>query len=355
MLTSLSIPRPTPRRLLLTGVGMLLALGSLCPRAIAQQITQARIVEILESDQVFIQGRKARRNDSARLGQQIRTQRARAGLRFDVPAGVRMGYNSSVIVGSDCIRLERGRLMVSGSTNRRGCLGSVVAATRGTVYVMELDNQNRGRITVLEGIVDVFDTKDASGTTTTLNAGQTVTVTLDGGVGKVAPATEEQLRDIGETLFQGFNDPLPDLEKVAIIRQPGTGFTSTFLNDAIVGGDSFDRTFDPQKNKPSVNIDGVSVQGTFVRTGQNTAIFVPNATGSPIRTISIDFDRRTISIDGESGVANSLGLSNRNASGTVILQNGQAVRVEVFNVELEEPQIGQPYPGSLTTGRVLDR
>jgi hypothetical protein len=69
----------------------------------------------------------------------------------------------------------------------------------------------------------------------------------------------------------------------------------------------------------------------------------------------VDFDAQTISINGISGISSSVGLSGSNASGTVILRNGEAIRLQVFDVELKEPRIGTPFRGSLIRGVVRDR
>ena len=104
-------------------------------------------------------------------------------------------------------------------------------------------------------------------------------------------------------------------------------FATTFLRDALSGTDS---DFDGQRGRPSVTILNPQVTlGTFVRTGEVSGIFVPDDTPTPI-PISIDYDNRTISINGESGISNNAGLSGNNAAGTVILPGGRVIRVEVF-------------------------
>jgi hypothetical protein len=336
----------------------------------AQPIRQATLVEILDGDQVFIQDRRARVNQVANLGEQVRTQQARAGLRFNVGAGIRLGRNSSVVVGGGCIRLNRGKVLVAGATaGNRGCLKSVVAATRGTVYIMELEDSGQGRITVLEGAIEVSNSERPNTQQVALAAGQAVDTTISGDVGAAFQVPQDQLNKLAAPLLEGFQQTLPDLQKIAIARRD-RGFTSTFLQEAIGGGDSFNRNFDPQKGQASINFDGDPVFGTFVRNplNPNTGTFTPTGTTFQI-PISVNFDNRTLAIGDFNGVVSSLGLSGSNATGTVILntvqtltipgtsvtQTGQAVRIEVFDVGFEEPQPGQIYQGSLSIGRIRDR
>jgi len=331
----------------------------------AQQITQATIVEILDGDQVYIQDRKVREQAVAKLGEQVRTQQARAGLRFNIGAGIRLGRNSSVVVGGGCIRLNRGTVLVAGATaGNRGCLRSVVAATRGTVYIMELEDSGQGRITVLEGAIEVSNPERPEIQQMALAAGQAVDTAISGDVSPAFQVPQDQLNKLAAPLLEGFQQSLPDLEKISIARRD-RGFASTFLQEAIGGGD-----FDPQKGRESTDFTGDSISGTFVRdrTNTNTGTFTPTGTTLQI-PISVNFENRTVAINGFSGVASSLGLSGNNATGTVILNNSQtftipgisvaqpiqAVRIEVFDVGFENPKPGQIYQGSLSIGRIRDR
>ncbi len=129
-------------------------------------------------------------------------------------------------------------------------------------------------------------------------------------------------------------------------------FATTFLRDALSGTDS---DFDGQRGRPAITILNPQVTlGTFVRTGETTGVFVPDGTQTQI-PIAIDYNNRTISINGESGISNSAGLSGNNAAGVVILPGGRVIRVEVFGTNGEEPPENVPFRGSLTTGIAPDR
>jgi len=139
----------------------------------------------------------------------------------------------------------------------------------------------------------------------------------------------------------------------AISRQARelAGFGRTFLRDALSGSDS---DFSGQRGAVNaIVINPVVTPGTFTRTGENTAVFTDaNQNRIPIR---VDFGKGRISINGNSGVANTAGLSGNNAVGTVVENGGRVVRVQVFGVGGNEPGIGQSFRGSLTTGIAPDR
>jgi hypothetical protein len=82
------------------------------------------------------------------------------------------------------------------------------------------------------------------------------------------------------------------------------------------------------------------VEGVYERTGGRTFQFIPND-GTRSIPIQIDPDERTIQIDGQSGIDNSAGLSGNNASGTIILRDGRAIRGEIFDID-GEFEIGPP-------------
>ncbi|MCW6036272.1 hypothetical protein K4A83_08300 [Spirulina subsalsa FACHB-351] len=207
-----------PFRYSLLGLILVLILSLLPLTTFSQPITQATIAEILDSDQVFIQNQKVSLNSIAEQGQQIRTEQARAGLKFINNAVIRIGNNSSFIVGSHCIQLERGQLLISG--NQRGCIGSIVAVTRGTIYVLEIDEETgEGTIQVLEGAVEVSDPEDPEIEPKTIEAGYKIQVLPSGLLGIIEQLTTGDLtRLLQGQLFQGFRIPIPNLNN--IIKPP---------------------------------------------------------------------------------------------------------------------------------------
>lgn len=117
-----------------------------------QGITQATVKEIIDGTQVFIQNQQAKVNDVAQLRQRVRTGDARAELTFNNGVVARLAKNSILTVGQ-CARLQRGTLLVNGAAN--GCTSSIVAAVRGTTYVLEVDASGKQEVKVLEGEVVV--------------------------------------------------------------------------------------------------------------------------------------------------------------------------------------------------------
>jgi hypothetical protein len=330
--------------------------------ATAQQIRQATIREILDGKQVFIQDRQAQENDVSTEGQVVRTIAARAGLLFDVDAGIRLGQNSSLTVGSECIQLIQGQVMVAGTVGRNGCVGTLEVRSLSTVYIMQLDAQNQALVVVLEGSVEVFSTQNPD-VKVTVGAGQGVTTAADGTLattvtGDVAvnQLSQSQLETIAAPLVEGFQVPLPNLERVAFLQQRNRGFRPTFLQDALLGREGSFEYFDGQRGQSSASIRILqSTTGTFIRDGETSGVFIPDDSPAAVVPISVDFDANTISIGGTEGIANSVGLSGNGASGTVVLKNGQVIRVEVFDVGKKEPGIGVPFRGRLINGTIRDR
>jgi hypothetical protein len=196
---------------LLGGLCFVLLLGLPHRPAIAQ-INQARVREILDGNQVYIEQKQAVVNDLAQLRQKIRTAgTSRAGLTFNNGAAGRLGRNASLIVGQ-CVEVERGQLVVSGPAN--GCLSGFSVAVQGTMYVMERDPENKeklGTFTVLEKAVQIKK-QDADETVvpTRVNQGQRVSILPNGELGPIENITPEEFADtLNGPLFEGYQEPLP--------------------------------------------------------------------------------------------------------------------------------------------------
>ncbi|WP_155523464.1 hypothetical protein [Nodosilinea nodulosa] len=122
-----------------------------------QAISAATVTEILDSNQVYIQNRAAQVNSVAQQRQQVRTQDARASLRFNNGAVARLAHNSSLVIGQ-CAQLNRGTLLVNGALN--GCSTSTLAGVRGTIYTIEVTEAGETTIQVFEGTVVVTKNPD---------------------------------------------------------------------------------------------------------------------------------------------------------------------------------------------------
>lgn len=130
-----------------------------------------------------------------------------------------------------------------------------------------------------------------------------------------------------------------------------------FVRNALNGVDSgFSDVDDFRGDSTTIGlIDPQRTPGTFTRTGENTAIFQPSNATDPARPIEVDFDARSVTIDGRTGISNDFGLNGNNATGTVIFENGNATRIDVLDVNGSEPAIGETFQGTFTSGLAPDR
>ncbi|WP_164674461.1 FecR domain-containing protein [Spirulina subsalsa] len=376
-------------------------------KTLSQPITQARIVEILDSDQVFIQNQRVRVNALARQGQQIRTGQARVSLRFDNNAVLRLGRNSSFIIGSRCVQLQRGQVVISG--NAQGCVGSVVAITRGTIYVMEIEEETEeSTIQVLEGIVqvveseqDLEDLDDEEGQI--LEAGNQIKVFADGILGTIERISSNQFNNLlrGQ-LFRGFRIPLPNFENI-IRPLSDRGFTPNFIRQAINGvtnplGHLSNRQTRRRLNPrfsltdaeflSEIGNTSTIITGSFTvkeyGTGIGNQLFRDSGTfqddsgrinvtittqrgnqptqvnlSSPIEmngiVISPNATQTGALINGVPAQNVTFGLSGNDAILTVIGQDGQVFQVRVFGVNNQQPKGGDRFPGAFILGPLPDR
>ena len=197
-------------------LGVALTIALVAIEAIAQ-VDLAILTEILgDNNEVFIENQVAQENDDATLGEEVRTEQARAQLDFNTGASGRMTENSAIVVGQ-CIEVQEGVVVASGPAN--GCLSGFAVGVQGTTYLMSADEDGIGTITVLEGEIQLApqdnpDDPDAL----TINAGQRVTGLTQGLA--LAEITIEQITQeeyeaiITGPLFRGYENPLPDQDKI---------------------------------------------------------------------------------------------------------------------------------------------
>jgi hypothetical protein len=152
-------PSPPTR---LRALGSALLAGALAalslpaaPPARAAVIQSAQVRRLIDGREVFIDGRTARPGNVARSGQQLRTGRSRAELLFDGRTVGFMGRSSVLNVGSQCLRLDRGAVLMSGP--QKTCLGSKVLGVRATTTIVSTDSEGFYNVAVLEGTAYVDD------------------------------------------------------------------------------------------------------------------------------------------------------------------------------------------------------
>ena len=181
------------------------------------QINIAILLEILgDENEVFIEDQVAQESDDAALGEEVRTEQARAQLSFNNGAAGRIDENSSIVVGQ-CIEVEQGAIVASGPAN--GCLSDFAVGVEGTIYLMQVDQDNIGQINILEGQVqlrrqDNLENPDPL----IIEAGQKATglvqdLALEDVV--IEPLTKEEYEAIiTGSLFRDYRDQLPDEDKI---------------------------------------------------------------------------------------------------------------------------------------------
>lgn len=364
--------------------------------SVAQQVTRATIIEILDSDQVFIQNKKARKNDVVQVGQQVRTAQARTGLRFNNNASIRLGRNSSFIVGSQCVQLRGGQAVIAGGV--RGCIGSVIAVTRGTTYTLDVGEQGEGKIQVLEGRIEIYDLENPDFKIVTVSAGQEINISPSGEIGAINPMSQAEVEStLTGQLFQGFEIPLPGSNRLSDLTQSNEqeGFTETFLTGALGGmsdplngfGIRSSLSSNPSLSSNTIgepvpalsnssSIDGTftiikfggsEVIGTFtdnsgnatsirvVRTPSKTRIQVSPTITIGGTTLGIDNPATTPLINGVPAIDFSFGLSGNDAVVTVVGQDGQIFRATAIGIGGKRPNPGDSFPGVLSVGNVPDR
>jgi len=115
----------------------------------AAPFKQALIKNIVQGNEVYINKQQAKINALAKTGQTLSTGNSRAELLFDKSAVGFLGQSSLITLGSDCYRLQSGKVLVNG--NQPACIGSKVLGIRGTTYVLSAMSDDTYTLSVLNG------------------------------------------------------------------------------------------------------------------------------------------------------------------------------------------------------------
>ncbi|ERT07867.1 fecR family protein [Lyngbya aestuarii BL J] len=238
------------------GVALTITLAAI--PAIAQ-IDIAILTEILgDNNEVFIENQVAQENDDAALGEEVRTEQARAQLDFNTGASGRMTENSSIVVGQ-CIEVQQGVVVASGPAN--GCLSGFAVGVQGTTYLMSADEDGIGTITVLEGQIQLAlqDNPDDPNALV-ISGGQRVAGLTQGLA--LADITIEQITKqeyeaiITGPLFRGYQNPLPDQDKIDEICK-------RLYGSCVAVGSQPPQPPQPQPSQPSEPPNGTPVRGLW--------------------------------------------------------------------------------------------
>lgn len=184
------------------------------------QINLATLINIVgQDDKVFIENQVAQVSDQAALGDQVRTEQARAQLDFNTGATGRLVENSTITVGQ-CVEVQQGVLVASGPAT--GCVVGFSAGVQGTIYVVTAQTINNipvGAINVLEGEIRLSaQTNPNDPNARIIREGQQVTGLTQGlnlsevAIRQISKKEYEAL--ITGPLFKGYPEPLPGQEKI---------------------------------------------------------------------------------------------------------------------------------------------
>lgn len=210
-LTSLGLESLGPESLGLAGLAGALLL-TLLPPLPARSAERAVIQEILDGDQLFVDGQKARVNQKATAPDDVSTKASRGALAFPAGAVGRINRFSRMRLGQSCFLLESGQVLVSGKA--AGCTRSARLSVRGTNYVLEVDEQGESQLSVLEGTVEVEPLKDGIPTgsgPTTVQAGQKLRLSAQGVIlALLGLSSGDYDAILRGPLFDGFRLPLPN-------------------------------------------------------------------------------------------------------------------------------------------------
>jgi len=198
----------------------------------------AVVVEILDGDQVFVDGRKARLRERASAPDAVSTGESRGALSFSSGAMGRINRFSRLRLGQSCYLLETGVVLVSGRA--AGCTRSARLSVRGTNYLLEVDPQGEAQLSVLEGSVEVEPLRDGVPTGAagqTVQAGQRLRLSAEGLILSLLSLSSGDYDAILRgPLFEGFRLPLPNLGGLeSYLRRYHPGVSLPSLPAAVPG------------------------------------------------------------------------------------------------------------------------
>lgn len=173
------------------------------------RITEATIAEIV-GRQVLINRRLVGQNDTARLGERIQTTGARAELKLNNGAIARLGSNSALVLGSQCLQLQQGQVLISGASS--ACTPNVDANVREATYLLEKLEGNKTHYTVLEGEIELSNPQIPNLAPVSLQKGQDIIIESDGRFNPTQSLSSDRYVEVlnGE-LMKDFPTPLPNL------------------------------------------------------------------------------------------------------------------------------------------------
>ena len=198
----------------------------------------ARIQEILDGNELYVDKKQAKLNQLAYRPELISTKESRGSISFSTGAQARISKNSQLRLGSDCARLTRGQMLISGKHNT--CVGSVKMSVRGTHYLVEVIEDGSTEVAVLDGQMSF----GPSGSGSVLREGspkfaqrEVLRFAPDGELlGRRCMVEADYKRYLAGDLIKGFFFPLPMIQNLVSslsLNVPGANQILLLLN---VGG-----------------------------------------------------------------------------------------------------------------------
>ena len=203
--------------------------------ALAAPRSDARVQEILDGNELYIDQKQAKVNQLAYRPELISTKQSRGSVAFSSGAQARINKNSQLRLGSDCARLTQGQMLVSGKQNT--CVGAVKMSVRGTHYLVEVIDDGSTEVAVLDGQMS-FSPGD---TATKLRPGsqefaqrEVLRFAPDGQLlSRRCLVASDYRRYLASDLIQGFFFPLPKVQALAstlTMNVPGASQLLGLLN-----------------------------------------------------------------------------------------------------------------------------
>jgi hypothetical protein len=172
----------------------------------------ATVLEILDGNQLFIDARQAKVNQTALSPQQITTQNSRGQLQFRSGAAARINRFTQLRLGKSCFLLSKGEVLISGKQS--GCTKSLRLSSRGTNYIIIANDDGSTDVLVLEGTVlaDPFESSSQPGEQSQLLSKLRDTLNNqrqqlgNPGFQPVPPAVQEEIEAYGRSLVNAMRE-----------------------------------------------------------------------------------------------------------------------------------------------------
>lgn len=209
------------------GLGWMLALGLMSP-VLAGPRPDARVQEILDGNELFIDDKQARVNQLAFRPEVIATKNSRGSIAFSSGAQARISKNTQLRLSGDCARLVKGQMLISGKQNT--CVGSVRMSVRGTHYMVEVLEDGTTQVAALDGLMTFSPGTGVNGRPSVIPVGadrEVIRFSQDGQVvERRCLISTDYRRYLEGDLVQGFFFPLPKVgQLVSMLTSsvPGAG------------------------------------------------------------------------------------------------------------------------------------